>query len=94
MNTPPVPDTAQPRLAVGTRLDYDAVRERHVLLIPEGVVALNATAAAVLELCDGERTVAGIVSALEERYDGEDVGDDVRELLLRIAERGLVVDVL
>lgn len=93
MSSVPVSDTAQPRLARGARLDYDEVRKRHVLLVPEGAVALNTTAAAVLELCDGRRTVAEIVAALKERYRGDEVGDDVRELIVAIAERGLVVDV-
>jgi pyrroloquinoline quinone biosynthesis protein D len=82
----------RPRLATGARLQYDDVRSEHVLLIPEGVVRLNPTAAEVLELCDGERSLDDICSALSARYDGADVHDDVRELVDALAERGLVVD--
>ena len=82
----------RPRLVTGARLRYDEVREEHLLLIPEGAVRLNATAAHVLELCDGERTVLRIAAALSERYAGADVTDDVRELLDGMAARGLVVD--
>jgi pyrroloquinoline quinone biosynthesis protein D len=82
----------RPRLATGARLQYDEVREEHQLLIPEGVVRLNATAAQVLELCDGERSLDEIVGALSERYDGADLGDDVRGLVQAMAEKGLVVD--
>ena len=82
----------RPRLATGARLSYDDVREEHILLIPEGAVRLNPTAAQVLELCDGERSVDDIVGALSERYGGADVADDVRELLDGMAQRGLVVD--
>jgi pyrroloquinoline quinone biosynthesis protein D len=81
-----------PRLATGARLSYDDVREEHVLLIPEGVVRLNPTAAEVLELCDGERSLDDIAGTLSARYDGADVGDDVRELLDAMAQRGLVID--
>jgi pyrroloquinoline quinone biosynthesis protein D len=63
-----------------------------VLLIPEGVVRLNPTAAEVLELCDGERSLDDIVGALSARYDGADLGDDVGELVDAMAQRGLVVD--
>ena len=42
---------------------------------------LNPTAAEVLELCDGERSLDEIVGALSARYDGADVRDDVRELV-------------
>jgi pyrroloquinoline quinone biosynthesis protein D len=82
----------RPRLVTGARLRYDEVREEHLLLIPEGAVRLNATAAEVLELCDGERTIHDIVGALSARYEGADVRDDVVELVDAMAERGLVVD--
>ena len=81
-----------PRLATGARLRYDDVREEHVLLIPEGAVRLNPTAAEVLELCDGERSLDDIVGALSTRYDGADVRGDVLELVDAMAQRGLVVD--
>jgi pyrroloquinoline quinone biosynthesis protein D len=82
----------RPRLATGARLRYDEVREEHLLLVPEGAVKLNATAVAVLELCDGERSVDDIAGALSERYGGADVRDDIAELIDGLAQRGLVVD--
>jgi len=82
----------RPRLVDGARLQYDDVREEHLLLVPEGAVRLNETAARVLELCDGRRSVGDIASALSQRYAGADVAADVRELLGGMGERGLVVD--
>jgi pyrroloquinoline quinone biosynthesis protein D len=82
----------RPRLVTGARLRYDEVREEHLLLVPEGAVRLNPTAFAVLELCDGERTVDDIARVLVERYDAGDVSDDVRELVDAMSERGLLVD--
>ena len=82
----------RPRLATGARLQYDEVREEHLLLIPEGVVRLNASAAEVLELCDGERSLDEVVGALSARYEGADLGEDVRGLVQAMAEKGLVVD--
>jgi pyrroloquinoline quinone biosynthesis protein D len=82
----------RPRLATGTRLQYDEVREEHLLLVPEGAVRLNPTAAEVLDLCDGERSLDDIVGALSARYDGANVRDDVLELVDAMAQRGLVVD--
>ena len=81
-----------PRLVTGARLQYDEVREEHMLLVPEGVVRLNPTAVAVLELCDGERSVDEIVSTLSAQYDGADVRDDVQGLVEGLSQRGLVVD--
>ena len=82
----------RPRLVTGARLRYDEVREEHLLLIPEGAVRLNPTAAEVLELCDGERSLDDIVGALSARYEGADVRDDVVQLVDAMAQRGLVVD--
>jgi pyrroloquinoline quinone biosynthesis protein D len=82
----------RPRLVTGARLGYDEVREEHLLLIPEGAVRLNPTAADVLELCDGERSLDDIVGALSARYEGAEVRDDVLELVDAMAQRGLVID--
>jgi pyrroloquinoline quinone biosynthesis protein D len=85
-----MPDaSATPSLWRLARLDYDAVRQRPVLLYPEGVVFLNQTGAAILELCDGRRTVAEIASVLGARYDA-DVLDDVAEYLDGLRQRELV----
>jgi pyrroloquinoline quinone biosynthesis protein D len=82
----------RPRLVTGARLQYDEVREEHLLLIPEGAVRLNPTAAEVLGLCDGERSLDDIVGVLSARYDGADVRADVHELVDAMEQRGLVVD--
>ena len=82
----------RPRLVTGARLRYDEVREEHVLLVPEGVVRLNRTAAEVLELCDGERSLDDIVGALSTRYEGPDLRMDVEALVDGMTQRGLVVD--
>jgi pyrroloquinoline quinone biosynthesis protein D len=73
------------------RLDFDAVRQRHVLLYPEGTVLLNETSAAILGLCDGHRTVDEITRVLQERYAGV-VAADVTEFLSQLADRELIRD--
>jgi pyrroloquinoline quinone biosynthesis protein D len=82
------PDTV-PRLWRLARLEYDPVRQKHVLLYPEGAVLLNDTGAAILELCNGTRTVDEIVTILSERYHA-DVSADVNEYLSQMADRELV----
>jgi pyrroloquinoline quinone biosynthesis protein D len=78
--------TDRPRLARHVRLTFDPARERHVLLTPEAVTVLNGTGAAVLGLCDGQRTVAEIVAELRGRYRRVD-GDQVELFLDRLAAR-------
>ena len=81
--------TSVPALWRLARLDFDAVRQQRVLLYPEGVVLLNDTGAAILDLCDGCRSIADIAATLEERYHC-DVTADVIEYLSELAERDLV----
>jgi pyrroloquinoline quinone biosynthesis protein D len=80
---------SRPKLWRLARLDYDPVRQRHVLLYPEGAVLLNDTGAAILELCNGARSVSDIVSILNERYQA-DVEADVTEYLDLMAQRELI----
>lgn len=79
-----------PRMARGVRLHRDEVRGRDVLLYPEGALVLNETAAAVLALVDGRRTVADIAGELAARYGGGDLTADVAELIAGIAAEGLM----
>ena len=78
-----------PKLWRLARLDYDNVRRRPILLYPEGTVLLNDSGAAILELCNGTRTVAQIVSTLTERYQA-DVSADVTDYLDQMVRRELV----
>jgi pyrroloquinoline quinone biosynthesis protein D len=81
--------TNRPRLARRVRLEWDPVRERQVLLEPEGVLVLNQTGATILGLCDGERTVVEIVEELRGQYDHV-AGDEVRNFLSRLVAKRLV----
>ena len=79
----------RPRLARHVRLGFCRTRQRPILQLPETVVVLNTSGATILELCDGERTVAGIVSELGARY--RTVPDDeVQRFLTRLAARRCV----
>ena len=86
----PVPATAVPRIAPRARLQWDDVRQRYVLLYPEGLATLSSTAADVVRLCDGGHTLAQIVEALKRQYRGEGIAQDVVSLLEGLAAKGLV----
>jgi pyrroloquinoline quinone biosynthesis protein D len=79
-----------PRLHPKARLQHDDVRGRDVLLYPEGLVALNATGVAILELCDGRRPLAEIVATLERRYAAGGLERDVTTFLEGLVAKGLV----
>ena len=79
-----------PRIAPKARLQRDEVRRRDVLLYPEGLVALNETGTAILQLCDGTRSLAEIVATLKQRYGAKGIELDVTAFLDALAAKGLV----
>jgi len=87
----PLTPSSVPTLWRLARLDFDQVRQQHVLLYPEGAVLLNDTGAAILQLCDGQRSIGAIATILEERYKC-DVTADVTEYLSQLADRELIRD--
>jgi pyrroloquinoline quinone biosynthesis protein D len=86
-----IENDVRPRLVRGVRLRWDDLRKQHWLLVPEGALQLNSTAAAILALCNGERTLSAIAAELEKQYKGENVVEDVRHLISRITKRGLLI---
>ena len=83
--------TATPRLATEAMLKHDSVRDVELLLLPERVVLLSASGAAVLGLCDGSRTVQQMVDQLEQDFEAPDLGNDVLSFLDDASGRGWVV---
>jgi pyrroloquinoline quinone biosynthesis protein D len=84
---------ARPRLAKKAMLRVDKKTGQKVLLYPEKGLVLNATGAAILELCDGQRSFDAIVSALARTFDaGPAAGleQETEAFLTTLAERGLV----
>ena len=83
----------RPRLSSKARLRWDEVEKRYMLVFPEAALMLNETAPEILKLCDGERTIEGIVDALAQRFSGADrkvIEEDVIGFLTRIKARGLL----
>lgn len=85
----PTATDARPRLWRLARIGHDRVRNRPVLLYPEGAMFLNDTGKAILELCDGTRSVEQIAQELGTRYQA-DVLADVTEYLALLGRRDLV----
>jgi len=85
-----ISDSSRPSLAKKARLKWDEVRQKNLLLFPEGVLVLNNTACEVLELCDGNRTVAEIVSLLVAKYGNDSIAADIKHVLARLVEKSHV----
>lgn len=59
-------DSSQPRFGAGCR--WGTQGEERVVLFPEGMIRVQGTGQKILELCDGQRTVEEIVTALSATY--------------------------
>lgn len=88
----PISLESRVRLAPKARLRYDRKTDRYMLLYPEKGLVLNPTAADVAQLCTGEHTVRSIAAQLATKYsqDAATVEREVMNLLVALAERGLV----
>jgi pyrroloquinoline quinone biosynthesis protein D len=86
----PVPGGAVPRLADGALVRRDRVRSEDQLLMPERIVRLNATGAAILRCCDGRRTMDEVVGELEREFGTGDISSDVDRFLTDFREKGWV----
>jgi pyrroloquinoline quinone biosynthesis protein D len=81
----------RPAFGKGVRLHHD--RDGSVmLLVPEGALVLNRSAAAALELVDGDRTAGQIVDAVVERFDvaPDRAHEDLGDLFDRLEKRGFL----
>lgn len=81
----------RPLLARAARYRWDDVRQEHQLVFPEGVLVLNESGAAIVQLCDG-RSADELISALQQQITDCDPSEDVREFLTRLAKKGLLRD--
>jgi pyrroloquinoline quinone biosynthesis protein D len=81
-------DQTIPMFRRGYRLQWEEVQGCHVVLYPEGMAKLNDSATMILELVDGQRTLAEIVLALNTRFpEAGGVDDDVKAFFAAAREQ-------
>ncbi len=82
----------RPKMPPYLKLRHDAGRGRWVLLAPERVLTPDQTAVAVLQLCDGTRTVEEIAAKLAEEYSApaDVISKDVVDMLQDLADKGYI----
>lgn len=83
---------SKPRLVRGVRLQADRVRGGFNLLAPEHVLRVNASSVAILNLCDGQRSLREIVDLLADEYkvDRGRIEQETAALLENLMSRRIV----
>jgi pyrroloquinoline quinone biosynthesis protein D len=81
-----------PKIARRARLRFDEREKKYLLVYPERGLLLNDSAAEIVKLCDGTRTLDEIAIVLAEKKSApiERVLADVRALVARLEEKRLV----
>jgi pyrroloquinoline quinone biosynthesis protein D len=75
-------------IALHHRFQWEEAQNCYVILFPEGMVKLNGGAGEVLNLLDGERTVADIVTELKAKFpDAPDLDQDIIGMLELAVEK-------
>ncbi|HEX3133061.1 MAG TPA: pyrroloquinoline quinone biosynthesis peptide chaperone PqqD [Planctomycetota bacterium] len=83
--------TGRIALARRFRFQWEPAQKAHVLLFPEGMIALNDSAAAILTLCDGTRDAAALVADLEQQFPGAKLASEVASFLEIAHGRGWII---
>jgi len=83
---------SMPSLPDHVRIQFDPIRQAWAVLSPERVFWPNDVSLDILRHCDGQTTVAAIITALAGEYDApeEDVGADVLDFLQEWNDKLLV----
>ena len=77
-------------LARHYRFQWEQVQNAYVLLYPEGMVKLGASAGEILKRVDGAAPVSAIIAELEHAFPGVDLRGDVIEFLAHAREKGWI----
>ena len=83
-------DDRAPVLKTMYRFQWEPAQSAHVLLYPEGMVKLSASAGEILKRVDGQRSVGLIIAELKAAFGGAPVDDDVRNFLTQAEANGWI----
>ena len=72
------------------RLQWEEAQQKFVILYPEGMVELNQSSAEILQLCDGTRFPAQIVTDLEAKFATSGLTNDITNFLNVALQNGWI----
>ena len=89
-----VVEASRPVLPRHAKLKFDETRKVWVILAPERVLAPDAIAVEVLQLCDGVKSVSEMIDQLAEKYVAprEMIATDVIAMLQQLADKGFLTE--
>jgi pyrroloquinoline quinone biosynthesis protein D len=87
-----IAEASKPYLPRHIKLRQDAARGGWTILAPERVFTPDEIAVAILQICDGVRTVEAIAQELSIAYNApvEEIRSDIIVMLQDLADKGVV----
>jgi len=87
-----VGEASVPRLARGTRLQFDKHRDQWIVQAPERLFVLDPIALEIVQRCDGVASVTAIVDELAAKFNAprEVILRDVNSMLQDFADKGVM----
>ncbi len=81
-----------PMFRRGYRMQFEKTQDCHVILYPEGMAKLNDSAAAILQLVDGKRTLGEIIADLCARFpQASELDDDVSQFFIQAYQQKWII---
>jgi len=72
------------------KLQWEAVQQAWVLLYPEGMVKLNASAGEIMSRLDGKTSIETLIRTLEQQFETKNLQADVLDFLTIAKRQGWV----
>jgi pyrroloquinoline quinone biosynthesis protein D len=79
-----------PQIAPTFRFQWEEAQDCYVVLYPEGMVKLSASAGEIMKRCDGQNTVTKILEDLHQTFPDADLDNDVFKFLEVAHENGWI----
>ena len=84
----PLPDDTVLELSRHYRFQWEPAQQAYVLLYPEGMVKLGASAGEILKRVNGSSPISEVIAGLEQAFPGADLRADVTEFLEHAHAKG------
>ena len=90
MSLPTIGLDDRPGRVAHYRLQWEEVQKSWVLLYPEGMVKLNASAGEIMQRLDGIKSVQAVIDEIESQFGASGLAADVLDFLAIAQRQGWV----
>lgn len=79
-----------PALAATYRLQWEEVQDCYVVLYPEGMVKLSASAGEIMKRCDGSSSIKDIIDDIQQKFQTQGIDQDIFNFVETAYDKGWI----